>query len=191
MADELELVVRASEYQSRMLPNLLMDLFGSGVQSSQIALSCVTPELLAAAEAAEMGTNGGRMPASTSQLAYRVRWMRLPLRRKAAVAGAALGLLALILLLILRPGNKPAPLAQPTVAAPALVAPPPAPAPLPAALPAAPPQALPEKAIDPASSKTKKSVAKRTKGSAQGHKNPIADGLSIDPFAEAAARGKP
>jgi hypothetical protein len=50
---------------------------------------------------------------------------------------------------------------------------------------------LPEKAIDPASSKTKKSVAKRTKGSAQGHKNPIADGLSIDPFAEAAARGKP
>ena len=53
MAEDLEEVLRETRFNSRMVGKLLVDLFGSGLQSSQIALSALTPELLALTGAIE------------------------------------------------------------------------------------------------------------------------------------------
>ena len=55
-ADDFEEVMRETKWKSRMLPGMLADLFGSSIHSSQIALSSLTPEMLAAAGA---GTGTG------------------------------------------------------------------------------------------------------------------------------------
>ena len=48
MAEDLEEVLRETGFKARMMPKMLHDLFGTGLQSSQVVLSQLTPELLAA-----------------------------------------------------------------------------------------------------------------------------------------------
>lgn len=48
MADDLEEILRETNYQTRMLPSLLIESFGSGTHSSQVVMSSLTPEFLEA-----------------------------------------------------------------------------------------------------------------------------------------------
>jgi hypothetical protein len=189
----MEAVVRETQFHSRMLPNLLGELFGSGLQSSQVALSCLTPELLAetglAGTGAELGTAGG-----TGRKSWGV-WVAV---------GIATMLIALVAVLGIwgsapsKPAISPAP--KPAVA-PVPVAPTIAPEVAPTAAPivgaqAAPTvgaQAAPEKPSAPTAPTARRSVATKrpTSQSHRPNRNPIADGLSIDPLAEAATRKHP
>lgn len=189
MADQLEEAVRATSYQTRMLPDLIYDLFGSGLQSSQIAMSGVTPELLAAAGASEIATNGGSY---RTAFARRTRWWRRRSWPVAVGAAAALTIFAIAVLLALRPGGTRVEVSQPAAqAAPALAAPPAATPKTLTTVAADPAPVVPEKPSEPPPSKIKKGAVKRAKGAPGNNtNNPIADGLSIDPFAEAATRGQ-
>jgi serine/threonine protein kinase len=181
MADDLEEVMRETKFKSRMPPKLLVDLFGSGVHSSQIAMSCVTPEMLAAAAAADNSSTGSvaRAAAATGRSLWRSR------RLWAAVATIAL---AIALALALRPERVDSRAASPSVRPPPASIPaiPPAPAPVVA------PPAVPTAAAPPAATEPKKaSRGKRSaRTRAQHPDDPITKGLSIDPFAEAAKRGQ-
>jgi serine/threonine protein kinase len=176
MADELEEVVQETKFQSRMLPKLLVELFGSGQQSSQVGLQCLGPELLAAAGSAELILDTGSGQAKSGWKSWRL-W---------AAVGATATLLALLVVLWHRVGGEaklPPPTARPT--APPVAAPVPRPE-----EPTA--QATPEKVVIAPAPMPKKSTAARRPAVARPriNNNPIADGLSIDPFAEAATRGK-
>jgi hypothetical protein len=186
LADDLEEVMRETKFQSRMLPKMLAELFGSGLHSSQVAMSCLTPEMLAAAGAPDIPTTGSAAVVGATDLAEASVWHSW--RLWAAVATTAV-VVAVALLLGLRPGRV-----EPRVAAPTA---PPTPSAVPAppvAAPAAPGVAPPvgQAAFPPApaAEPTKASPGKRP-ARARGHAadNPIAKGLSIDPFAEAAKRG--
>jgi hypothetical protein len=198
MADDLEEVMRESKFKQRMVPRLLADLFGAGAHSSQVALSCLTPELLAAAGAAghSNGGTGSIARAETARApAAARRRLVAGLTALVLVAGVAVGL-------GWRSGRPVAAVAAPAVApapvplstpSPGGVVSPPAAAPSPAVVPvettaAASPSA--ELAASPPTEKSKRAVAgKRTpRSAAQRGPNRIASGLSIDPFAEAAHR---
>ncbi len=186
MADDLEAAVHATQYQSRMLPNLLMDLFGSGLQSSQIALAGVTPELLAAAGASDMGTDGGKSTTAVVPGRRFAKW------RVAALAGAALAIATVVALLVLRTGGAHVQVTPPAVSTPTLVPTPPVAPQVPAVPENTPSLAMPEKTGEAPPTKAKRITGKKAKRAVAGSKrNPIAEGLSIDPFAEAAARSKP
>jgi serine/threonine protein kinase len=188
MADQLEEAVRATSYQSRMLPDLIYDLFGSGLQSSKIAMSGVTPELLAAAGASEIGTNGGSYRTSSARLA---RWLRRKTWRMAVGAGAV-AIIAIVVLLALRPGSARVQVSQPSaLATPTLAAPPAATPKTLTTVAAHPAPVMPDRPTETPPSRIKKGAVKKAKGSPGNNtSNPIADGLSIDPFAEAATRGQ-
>jgi serine/threonine protein kinase len=178
-ADDLEDVMRETKWKSRMLPHLLADLFGSGNHSSQVALSCLTPEMLAAAGAT---TGTGSLVASPSAATRsRLRSWRL----WAAVAGVLL-VAGLGIFLGLRFGqNAPAPLvASPPVrsAPPVPEPPPPPPAPV-----VAPQDAVvpPPAEVKPARQGWGKRPARAARRKAE---RPIKSGRSIDPFVEAAKR---
>jgi len=183
MADDLEEVLAETKFQSRQLPQLLVELFGSGVHSSQTALSSLTPELLASVGIATLN------PAGTGSV-------RLPRWRKSwrlwAAAGTAALLITLVAALALRPGEPKAeqvlpPARPPVIASPAPVA---SPAPAPTAVATPPPSSTP--VSDELAAKTSKPVAAKRPATARARSNgnAIARGLSIDPFAEAATRGK-
>ena len=182
LADELEEVMRETKFKSRMLPKMLAELFGSGLHSSQVAMSCLTPEMLAAAGAADIPTTGSAAVVGAAGLAGTSVWRSW--RLWAAVATTAV-VVALALLLGLRLGHV-----DPRAAAPTA---PPTPSAFPAPPVAAPAAPVVEAAfpLAPAAAPTKASPGKRP-ARARGHAadNPIAKGLSIDPFAEAAKRGR-
>jgi serine/threonine protein kinase len=182
MAEDLEEAERALKYQSKLLPTLVRELFGAeGTSSAHPALR-LPPELLAAA----MGEGTGSASALPSPGPTGTRTLTpAPIRTLRRVGGiaAAAGLTGVLLTLLLARGGGGSSHAMPIASAPAIVLPR-APTIVPAAqapepeLPAASPTPATEAAAPP---------AKRRAPLRRQH-NRIARGLSIDPFAEAAAR---
>lgn len=180
MSDDLEEVLAETKFQSRQLPRLLVELFGSGAHSSQTALSSLTPEILASAGISALdrvGTGSVRLS----------RWWKS--RRLWAAVGTAVILITLVGVLVLRRGG---PKVEQTRAKPTTYGPAPSarvaePLPIPAP-PVAPASAAPTAIV---SNPSKPGLAKRPPTvRTRSNDNAIAKGLSIDPFAEAAKRGK-
>jgi serine/threonine protein kinase len=186
LADELEDVLRECNFRSKMLPALLVELFGSGIHSSQVALSCLTPELLlATAEALPIDGTGSRALAPVGSPRRPWRW---------AVAGAVLVVGVMVVWGLLGGwvgGRNASPVAS-TPGLPAAPVAPAAPVMAPVVAPApAPP--VPDHSLEAASSspKAKRAAVKRAvKASGSSDDNAITNGRSIDPFAEAAKRGR-
>jgi eukaryotic-like serine/threonine-protein kinase len=184
LADDLEDVVRECGFRSSTMPAFLVELFGTGVHSSQIALSCLTPELLAEV-AGEPRTGTGSMPNTLTLFASKRPWW--------LVAGVAAAV-ALPLLLGARAGwfSRPKPAAAPTPTAvtssvPTLAAP--------VALPSSTVEVPPVALAPTMPAKNKPSAVKRPIKPSGNHTNHVDDnvitsGKSIDPFAEAAKRGQ-
>lgn len=189
MADDLEEVMRESKFKARMVPRLLADLFGAGAHSSQVALSCLTPELLAAAGAAGQG-DAGTGSIARPVLATPARTMRW---RWGAGAAAFVLVAGVAVAFGWRSGRTaPAPVVVPAPVQ-AQSASPPAAVPSTAVVPvettaAASPSA--ELALSPPTEKSKRAVAGKRSPRPAAPRGPsrIANGLSIDPFAEAAHR---
>jgi serine/threonine protein kinase len=192
LADDLEDVLRECNFRSNMLPALLVDLFGCGHRSSQFALSCLTPELLA--EAADSGSQPAEIPLVSSSSVTLLRRPRL--RWLAACSFVAASTFAWGWHAGWFSGRKAAPhvvsaqapVAMPTAAPaapPATVA-----SPIPAADPVASAgpvvSATPSARTNPGSTGATKR-ASRAPGRATS--NAIVNGKSIDPFAESAKRG--
>jgi len=180
IAEELEDVLRECDFRPKMLPALLVELFGSGAHSSQVALSCVTPELL------EPSSTGTGSLSVTPIVERRPKWLWW-------TAGSAVAALAMIVVGAYAGwfgGRKTAPKAASSgIAATAPAAPPvQASPPEEARVPAAPPPAgsVELAALSP---KAKRPVVKRIV-KRSGDDNAITNGKSIDPFAEAARRGR-
>ena len=209
MAEELEEVLRETKFNSRMVGTLMVELFGSGQQSSQFALAALTPELLALAGASDV--SGTRLPspvdASTKAIqkpAHRFHWTS---RRLWGGVGAAAALVVVVAALASRSGSARPAVKATMIAesrAPATTASAPSEVPAPAALPAP----VPAKDPSPSSSaraRTASTITHAARAPASARRVPsarkpaatkpavdtsrIASGLSIDPFAEAAARG--
>jgi serine/threonine-protein kinase len=200
LAEDLEEVLRETKFNSRMIGTLLVELFGSGQQSSQIALSALTPELLALAGAAE--TSAPAIEAletdGPSKRFARRAWKS---RRLWGGVGAAVSLAVVIAALAGRSGRadstgKTAAVApqRPAPVATASPTPPPIAAPAEAA-PEAPPASNAPVAHARAAHPARPAPARRAPIARKAPAKPaidasrIASGLSIDPFAEAAARG--
>jgi serine/threonine protein kinase len=174
LADDLEEVMRETKLKSRMLPKLLVDLFGSGRHSSQVAMACVTPEMLAAAAGSENSTTGSvPQPAAATATSVWRSW-----RLWAGVAAIAV---VIALALGLRPGRVDSRAAAPPGKTPA------ARAPAPPGVPATPPAVAPP--VVPTESKKASRGKRSSRRHTQNPEHPIVRGLSIDPFAEAARRG--
>lgn len=188
MADDLEEVLAETKFQSRQLPKLLVELFGSGAHSSQIALSSLTPELLASAGISTL------QPAEIGS-ARLARWWKS--WRLWSGVGAAVTILTLLGILAFgTSGAKSgrarsnqvasAPAGRASVATPVPV--PATPAPAAASTMVSSSGAVASGALanpgKPGPAKRPATVRSRA------NDNPIAKGLSIDPFAEAAKRGK-
>jgi serine/threonine-protein kinase len=171
VADDLEEALRETRWQARHLPRLLVDLFGSGTHSSQLAMSCVSPDLLA--KMADEQSSAGTPGAIRSGRSWR-RWAAL-LGAAAVVAGAAVALS--------RPAMPPPPAPSAMPAAPA------APQPAPAAVVPAEPSPTAEVAPVLPAEPTATKPAKAKKPRARAESGAIRSGRSIDPFAEAAKRG--
>ena len=199
MADDLEVVMRETGFHARMLPDLLREAFGSDAARSQETMSSVTPEMLAAL-ADDTATNTGTAGpvAVVAPPPPRQSW-----RRAAGVAGAVAVTAALAALLVARGGGgrslarPPAQdLAQAGPPAPALAAPVPAPPPV---EPAAPPAMNAPEANAPEAASERGDVGRESKSGHRHHSRShrrnqadrVVQGLSIDPFAEAARGGKP
>jgi len=118
MLDALEPILAETKYQSRMVSELLDELYGKGVHSSQLALACVTPELLASVSEGSSNSSPARTgsaespapaAAANSSLGFaptaapEARSRRAPLGWSAAVVGAALA--ATIALIATRGGD--------------------------------------------------------------------------------------
>jgi serine/threonine protein kinase len=183
LADDLEEAVRDTKFKSRHLPRLLGDLFGSGAHSSQFAMAAVSPELLASV--AEDNSEVGRRPSEPELLPAE---SVVPRRRSLKVWGGLAGVMALAGLVVVvgvfSGMGKTAPAKAPFVATPVMSIPPTALAPI-----AAPVLEASTASVEPQVSKPAraKRPAKSRGGTALGR---IASGRSIDPFAEAADRGK-
>ena len=124
MVDALEPILSETKYQSRLVSDLLDELYGTGVHSSQIALACVTPELLASVSEAPSASSRDRakpsdpaepalstgLSAASSSLAFALTpaigvhpRRRVRLGWSAAVVGAAIA--ATIALIATRGGD--------------------------------------------------------------------------------------
>ena len=114
LLDALEPILAETRYQSRMVSELLDELYGTGVHSSQIALACVTPELMASVSEGSSGSSRRRAEsnpptAATSSLAFAptpalgAHRRRVRLGWSAAVASAAIA--ATIALIATRGGD--------------------------------------------------------------------------------------
>jgi eukaryotic-like serine/threonine-protein kinase len=193
LADDLEEVLRECNFRSKMLPSLLLELFGSGIHSSQVAMSCLTPELLAAAASAAPNSTGTGSLSLTPVISRRRAW---PLW----LAGAAV-VAVLTLLWGVRAGWFASPRMERASVQPASPSPtaamvvPPLPQPAPAVVaapPVVPPTTPPTTPVAPApvAPKAKRASGQRpAKPVARAAEDAIAKGRSIDPFAEAATRG--
>lgn len=178
VAEELEDVLRECDFRPKLLPALLVELFGSGAHSSQVALSCVTPDLLA-----DPSSTGTGSLSVTPIVRRRPRWHWW-------TAGGVVAVLVIVALVAFgghratpKVATSPAPAMVP--AAPSVQAPPAAERLPVVAQPA--PVALVEPAVP--APKAKRPFAKRIAKPAAGD-NAITNGKSIDPFAEAAQRGR-
>jgi len=185
LADDLEEAMRETQWQSRHLPHLLVDLFGSGTHSSQLAMSRVPPELLASID--DPSAAGSQTPVlNLEPRRYTWRSWRLwaVLLGAATAAGLALGFG-----LDAKQTRPPTSTVVPAVnELPAATKPPPARpaagAPVAAQPAIAPPPAEPGAAKPARAKKPAKPRARIDDGAIRG-------GRSIDPFAEAARRGQP
>ena len=233
MLDELEPILVETKYQSRMISDLLRELYGTGVHSSRIALACVTPELMASmteppsargqARTDSLGPGeASALTATTSSLAFaptaapEPRPQRLRLGWTAAVVSAALA--ATIALIATRGGDGASRAATvtlvPTTTVPVVIGgstkrtPEPTPAvvettPVPNEAAPDPSAVAPEEATTDApavrpepsrrAARARPAVAASRAATARSPAtdNVIASGRSIDPFAEAAQRGRP
>ena len=191
LAEDLDGVLAALRYQTRTLPELLTELFGSELASQQIPTGKLATELLAVRSAADIPTGVVPLAAITggaagdTPLPYEVSISLAappPRRRPRWVswAAATAGTAALAVLLVARGGggrSQGATLPPTATALPApLSAAPVPPAPV-AATPAPPPPPLEEDADARPAHRARRS-----------DKGRIARGLSVDPFAEAASR---
>jgi serine/threonine protein kinase len=184
VADDLDDVLRECNFRSRTVPALLSELFGSSIHSSQIALSCLTPELLASPE--ETGSHS-----TTSIVSHRHGWAWL-LAVAAVAATLTWGLFAGWF--AHHPTERqrvvheapPVPTAaQPQAAVPVQPTPPePTSKPPAAGVAEVAPPAPPRKARRAHGRRAARAPAARFDEDA------IAKGRSIDPFAEAAKRGR-
>jgi serine/threonine protein kinase len=188
LADDLEEVLRETKLHSRQLPSLLVDLFGSSTHSSQVAMSMVSPDLLLSGDPSVVESEA--MDARTPSLPSAPPRRRWPLW---AGIGAGTCVLAAALAWGMLRGDAPVPELQ---APPAIAIPRPEPQP---PVPPAPPPAMeadpaspPEQAMPQAPSKAGKALARRrpNRNAASAPRlDAIANGRSIDPFAEADRRG--
>ncbi|MBN2575918.1 MAG: serine/threonine protein kinase [Deltaproteobacteria bacterium] len=193
LADELEEVLRDMKHKSRHLPRLLVDLFGSSSHSSQVGMACLTPELLA-----EMGDEYSEVELAdpaVEAFPAKARSAWRSWRAWGVVVGAAAALAILWAFYGLPSGrDQPAAASPPIPATPAVpeeaVPSPEAPA-IPA--PVAQPAGL-RAAAEADTGRTTPAKAKRRRRAlmrrARVDEGAIAGGRSIDPFAEAAHRGK-
>jgi eukaryotic-like serine/threonine-protein kinase len=212
MADDLEDVLTEARFQAKMLPALLRDLFGDALQTNPVGFTrqgselvdvSGTPELVditGERAAARAPLDGTGTPASSLPTLPSVEVKIEPRnwQRVASGAAAATATAVLLALLFARGGgarSQATTLSVPRAPVPAQVVRPavvplaPAPAPSAAAAPAEPAD---DDAAAPPAARDKPAEAASGKRSSHAHaqagKGRIARGLSIDPFAEAAAR---
>jgi len=189
MAEDLEAVLSLSGFNSRMLPDLMREAFGSDVSKSQESLSVVTPEMLAQL-AEDSAADSGTLPTAGQK---RGQWS---VKRGISVVGAAAVTATLAGLLLARGGggrsqaHERSEPVQTAVAAPA----PPAAVP-PTVEPVAPQAAVPapptEAASEDGSSSGKRSHRRHHSSSRKkAQEDRVVRGLSVDPFAEAQRGGK-
>jgi serine/threonine protein kinase len=217
MAEELEEVLHATKYNSKMLPNLLRDLFGTGLHSGQIQLSAdlldptpgtghsgtgrsdgFAPTAVAAGSVVALAADGS--PLSFEQTATRVRlFRRVSVAAFAVSATAVLGVLlfgrgfggsshATTLPAAVVAAVAPKPEPQPSRAGPASVPAVTGEAPV-AGPSAAVPVALPAAPRESDARDGEVTSRKHSNRSrSRAERDRIARGLSIDPFAEAHRR---
>lgn len=189
MAEDLEAVLSLSGFNSRMLPDLMREAFGSDVSRSQESLSVVTPEMLAQL-AEDSAVDSGTLPGA----GRRRQWST---KRGFSVVAAAAVTASLAGLLLARGGggrSQAHERAEPVQAA--VIAPPAAPAPAiapPVVEPTAPQAAVPappsEAERDDDASSGKRSHRHHHSSRKKAQEDRVVRGLSVDPFAEA-QRGK-
>lgn len=188
LADDLEEVLRETKLHSRQLPNLLVDIFGSSTHSSQVAMSLVTPDLLLSAEASRIASEA--MDARRPSLPIAPPKRRWPLwagiGAGTCVLAAALGWAALREGAPVKQAQAPSAMAGPRHE------------PAPPVVPPAQPPALETEPAPPAEQAAPQEQPKASKvvGRRRSNRNAstprldaIANGRSIDPFAEADRRG--
>jgi serine/threonine-protein kinase len=193
MAEDLEEVLRETDFKERMLPTMLHDLFGTALQSSQVVLSQLTPELLAVPSD---GTNSGYV--SVPATGTTARLLASPWRMWGTIAAtAAVAILATYFLA--RSGKAHTVPSTSTAVVEKRPAAQTASVPLQDVSPLLPQTTgsavrpmllgLGADASDEAAKKAKKPApGKRAPGPGVS-RNLIGSGLSIDPFKEAASRG--
>ena len=196
LADELEDVLHKTKFKSRHLPRLLVDLFGSGSHSSQLAMATVSPELLASIgdENSQVGSAKEISASVSVVVSGESRRGRKLLFAAAATVFLAAAALGLHLLLSDAPSARPAPIVVPPVASvptpsPAVPTEVPAPPPVPP-VPEAQPTAVTEVEAEASRRTNRRRIRRAAKSRVRAEDDAIARGRSIDPFAEAAQRGK-
>jgi serine/threonine protein kinase len=200
VAEDLDEFLHRTKFSSRTIPDLLTDLFGSRSHSSRFTMTCLTPELLAEVNAMESPKAGNGLmvaqvsvpepPKSANGLettdvigkGYRRSW------RLWAAAGAFITIAVFMFGLGFR-ANRVEPSASARPAMPVLPVPTPQPT-QPTAATTSPSSPIATVLADPSATKPKKAPTgqRSEKLRVQKVNNPIADGDSIDPFAEAAER---
>jgi Protein kinase domain len=209
MVDDLEPILAETSFQSRQVAQLLVELYGSGPPSSQIALACVTPELLAGLDQEPVvPTAGLGLGADAGLPALALGGQRTRQRRVWGALATAAGIVATLgAVMATRAGGSvphvtPAPSLVTTVTVPRSAAPePPADSgPGSSGRPAADDSDTPETSETtraPRPNRTGRATAKarpalpprRTPAPRPpDRRDAIASGRSIDPFAEAAQR---
>jgi serine/threonine-protein kinase len=192
LAEDLDRVLESLRYQTRALPDLLHELYGSELSSRQIPNAALTNELLAAcaAETSNVSAGGptypaGQLPSTGDEYSISIGTV-VPVRPRPGPiswAAAIIGTAALVLLAFGRGGGgrtQAAPVAA--AAASAEAAPPPTP-PTETLSPAA--AVKPAPAAEAAPAQTPAKPAHHAHYSGKGR---VTRGLSVDPFAEAASR---
>lgn len=203
MVDDLEPILAETTFHSRQVSQMLVELYGSGVPSSQVALACLTPELLASLDQASTVPSGAPGAAADARLAAHDRGDRRTRRRLLWGGLAAAAVLVATLGVVRTRAGGSVPHAAPpanlattvTVLPPAILEAPAAPAP---AQPAPPrdddtetPTATPPNRTGRGAAKARGALASRRSTAPRSPiaRDAIASGRSIDPFAEAAQRG--
>jgi serine/threonine protein kinase len=217
MAEDLEEVLHATKHNSKMLPNLLRGLFGTGLNSGQIQLSAdlldPTPDtstgrsgsgrpdgFAATAAGPSIPAVGGQLAADGSPLTFEQTATRVRLFRKVSVAAFALSATAVLVVLMVGRGFGGPSQARMIASAAevAAVQPKPEAQPRPAAAPAA---VAAAGSAEPAASPSATAPARESDGRdgesshrhhshSRSERDRIVRGLSIDPFADEHRRSR-
>jgi eukaryotic-like serine/threonine-protein kinase len=211
MVEDLEPILAETTFHSRQVSQLLVELYGSGTPSSQIALACLTPDVLAGFDQEPAVPTGGLAAAAGAELTALDRRGRRTRRRRlwGGLAAAAALVATLGAVMGTRAGGS-VPHAGPIPSLAATVTVPPSAIPRPTAAPGParsdPPAEDASETPEPSSGTTKAPhpnrsahAAAKARGALPSRRAPsprsanardaIASGRSIDPFAEAAQRG--